>query len=229
MSEPHFRQRLRGYDRAQVDAFVERTANRFAAVQTAAVPDDAVKETIDRVTEETNTVLQEAYAIAREVTARAEHDAAALTRESQQEAERLSAGARQEAEALIVSSRQDAAEVRRAAESQAAEVRRAAESQAAATVRDGKTQAEALRAEIKSLEHERNKLFGEIEDFSRRLHAVVSQADERPGAAPRTTGDGVETARAVPAMPAQRFGRDEPATAEIPAAVVARERPDAGR
>ena len=223
MSEPHFRQRLWGYDRAQVDAFVERTASRFSALQTAAVPEGAIKETIDRVTDETNGVLQQAYEIAREVTARAERDAEALTRDSQQEAQELTARARQEAEALMTRVQEEAGERRRAAEVEAS-----------ATVRDAEAQASALDREITALEQERDDLLGEIEGISQRLHALVSHAaDERSAPARPTADDTVETARAVAATPPAlaRSGQTRPVgtdggeeqrTSEMPAAVVMR-------
>ncbi len=235
VSEPHFRQRVWGYDRAQVDAFVERTASRFSALQTAGAPDSAVRETIDRVTDETNGILQRAYEIAREVTTRAERDAEVLTRASQEEAQELTAGARQEAEALTSRAQQEAAEQRRAAEADAA-----------AIVRDAEARANRLDAEIAALEQERDNLLDEIEGISQRLHAVVSHAaEERPVPDRPAPDDTVETARAVAATPAALarsvaarpsrtdadahgvgVGVEEQRTSEMPAAVVMRDDSD---
>ena len=220
VSEPHFRQRLWGYDRVQVDAFVERTASRFSALQTASVPDSAVKEKIDRVTDETNGVLQRAYEIAREVTARAERDAEVLTRSSQEEAQQLTARAQQEADALTARSQQEAAQRREAAESEAASI-----------VRDAEARANALDAEITALEQERDNLLDEIEGISQRLHAVVSHAADERAVPPRPApADTVGTARAVAATPAGLAGSvaarptetdraEERRTSEMPAAV----------
>lgn len=214
MSEPHFRQRPWGYDRAQVDAFVERTASRLDAIRETALSDAAARETIDRVTEETNGVLQRAYEIAGEVTARAERDAQQLTLRSQEEAAQVTAQARAEAEALTARSQEEAAQRRREAEAEAA-----------ALLRDAEAQASTLDAEIESLTQERQRLLADVERISQRLHALVSQAD-RPPRAPDAVTDEVATARAVAAVPARPLGGQEPATAELPRAVAARERPN---
>ena len=238
MSESLFRQRPWGYDRAQVDAFVERTASRFSALQTAAVPDEAIRDTIDRITNETNGVLQRAYEIAGEVTARAERDAEALTAASQQEAQELTARARQEAQDLAARAQQEAQELTARTQQETAEQRRVAEEQAASIVRGAEARVGSLDAEIGGLERERDELLGRIEAISQRLHALVSEAGDERSAVDRPASDEtVETARAVAATPGRltrppvtrpaggdRGDRtEEQRTTEMPAAVVARD------
>lgn len=97
MPEPHFHLRPVGYDRREVDAFVERTAERLDAALEARTPDGAVKKALERVGEETSAVLQRAHQIAEEITARSR--AAADDRRLQ--AEQEAAAIQQDAEARV--------------------------------------------------------------------------------------------------------------------------------
>ncbi|MBA2644409.1 MAG: hypothetical protein H0U80_03075, partial [Solirubrobacterales bacterium] len=67
MPEPSFHTRPWGYDRREVDAFVERTARRLDDALAARSPDAAVREALDRLGDETSSVLQRAHQIADEV------------------------------------------------------------------------------------------------------------------------------------------------------------------
>lgn len=97
MPEPHFHLRPWGYDRREVDAFVERTAERLDAALEARTPDGAVKQALDRVGEETSAVLQRAHQIAEDITARSR--AAADDRRLQ--AEQEAAAIQQDAKARV--------------------------------------------------------------------------------------------------------------------------------
>lgn len=86
MPEPHFHLRPWGYDRREVDAFVERTAERLDVALAARTPDGAVKQALDRLGEETSSVLQRAHQIADEVTARSRAAADDRRMQAEQEA-----------------------------------------------------------------------------------------------------------------------------------------------
>lgn len=85
-SGPIFHQRPWGYDRAQVDSFVERTARRIEEAEMARTPDGAVKRALDSLGAETSAVLQRAHEIADEITSRSRADADARTERAEEEA-----------------------------------------------------------------------------------------------------------------------------------------------
>ena len=97
MPEPHFHLRPWGYDRREVDAFVERTAERLDAALAARTPDGAVKQALERVGEETSAVLQRAHQIAEEITARSR----AAADDRRLRAEQEAAAIQQAAEARV--------------------------------------------------------------------------------------------------------------------------------
>ena len=186
MTEPHFSRRLLGYDRAEVDAFVERTAIRIADAQRAQTPDGAVQEALDRLGEETSAILRHAHAIADELTTRA-----------RQEAEELTARARQEAEELTVRSRQEAAEVTARAQQDAATRLQEAERDAASIRQGAETRVAELDSEIDALWQERQQLLDDIERISEQFHALASGAKERFPAEENATESVDETPGAV--------------------------------
>ena len=186
MTEPHFSRRLLGYDRAEVDAFVERTAIRIADAQRAQTPDGAVQEALDRLGEETSAILRHAHAIADELTTR-----------SRQEAEELTARARQEAEELTVRSRQEAAEVTARAQQDAATRLQEAERDAAGIRQGAETRVAELDSEIDALWQERQQLLDDIERISEQFHALASGAKERFPAEENATESVDETPGAV--------------------------------
>lgn len=100
MPEPSFHTRPLGYDRREVDAFVERTARRLDDALAARSPDAAVREALDRLGEETSSVLQRAHQIADEVTARSQADADEVTARSRAEAEQRRLQAEHEGAAI---------------------------------------------------------------------------------------------------------------------------------
>jgi cell division septum initiation protein DivIVA len=157
VTEPHFSRRLLGYDRAQVDAFVERTAIRLADAQKAHTPDAAVQEALDRLGDETSAILKHAHALADELTTRSRQDAEELTARSQQEAAELTARAQQESAARLQQAEHEAAAIRQGAERRVTE----------------------LDAEIDSLWQERQQLLDDIERISEQFHALASGAKER--------------------------------------------------
>ena len=180
MTEPHFSRRLLGYDRAEVDAFVERTATRLADAQKPYTPDEAVQVALDRLGEETSAILKQAHAIADELTAR-----------SRQEAETVTTRSRQEADALTTRSQQAAAEVTARAQEEAAARLQQAEHEAAEIRQGAEARVTELDAEIDSLWQERQQLLDDIERISEQFHALASGAKER-FPAEETEAEGVE-------------------------------------
>lgn len=97
LPDAHFRPRLWGYDRAAVDAYVERSGTLIADALTHHTPEGAVTAALDRLGEETSAVLQRAHQIADEVAARSQKEA----EQCRQQAEHDAASMRQAAEQRV--------------------------------------------------------------------------------------------------------------------------------
>jgi DivIVA domain-containing protein len=90
---PEFPIVLRGYDRAAVDAYVAKVIELVAELHAVSSPRAAVRRALDRVGEQTATILQEAQKSADELTARSRARADERVQEGEQEAARLVADA----------------------------------------------------------------------------------------------------------------------------------------
>ncbi len=91
---------LMGYDRLQVDAYVERVREHVAANETQHTPEGAVQEALERVGEETSAVLQRANEVGRDITARSQAEADSRLREADTEARAIVAAAETQAREL---------------------------------------------------------------------------------------------------------------------------------
>jgi cell division septum initiation protein DivIVA len=77
---------LRGYDRFAVDAYVERTTQLVAELQSTRSPEAAVRRALERVGEEISGILQRAHDTADEITARSRAEAEERLETARQEA-----------------------------------------------------------------------------------------------------------------------------------------------
>ncbi len=86
---------LRGYDRLAVDAYVKKTSQLVAELQSTRSPEAAIRRALERVGQETSGVLQRAHDTADQITA-----------QSRKEAEERLVRARQEAEQITIDARE---------------------------------------------------------------------------------------------------------------------------
>lgn len=91
--EPEFAIVLRGYERGAVDAYVARMTQLVAELQATRSPQSAVKSALDRVGEETASILQRAHETAEQVSARSRAHAEERLQLAETEAEGIRAGA----------------------------------------------------------------------------------------------------------------------------------------
>jgi hypothetical protein len=84
---------LRGYDRIAVDAYVERTTQLIAELQSTRSPQAAVRRALERVGEEISGILQRAHDTADEITARSRAEAEERLETARREAVELTAEA----------------------------------------------------------------------------------------------------------------------------------------
>jgi DivIVA domain-containing protein len=97
LREASFPLAVRGYDRAAVDAYVERVHRVIAELEISRSPEAAVKNAVAQVSEETRGILDRAHEAAEEITSRSR----ARADDRVQEAEREAAQLRQDAEVHV--------------------------------------------------------------------------------------------------------------------------------
>jgi hypothetical protein len=85
---------LRGYDRLAVDAYVKRTSQLVAELQSTRSPEAAVRRALERVGEEVSGILQRAHEAAAQITAQSRSDAEDRLERARQEAAQMTVDAR---------------------------------------------------------------------------------------------------------------------------------------
>ena len=100
--EPPFPLVLRGYDRRSVDEYLEATSARLAELEALQSPSLAVQEALERVANDTGSILKEAHETAEGVLRRAEEDATAVLTQANEQAERTIASAEARARQLAI-------------------------------------------------------------------------------------------------------------------------------
>ena len=100
--EPPFPLVLRGYDRRSVDEYLEATSARLTELEALQSPSLAVQEALERVANDTGSILKEAHETAEGVLRRAEEDATAVMTQANEQAERTIASAEARARQLAI-------------------------------------------------------------------------------------------------------------------------------
>jgi cell division septum initiation protein DivIVA len=91
--EPPFPLVIRGYDRHAVDDYLEAASARIAELEALQSPSEAVRQALERVANDTGSILKEAHETADGVVARAREEASRTVRDARAEAGGLIAGA----------------------------------------------------------------------------------------------------------------------------------------
>ena len=91
--EPPFPLVIRGYDRRSVDEYLDAATARLAELEAMQSPSLAVQEALERVANDTGSILKEAHETADGVMSRAREEADRLVREAREEADRTIASA----------------------------------------------------------------------------------------------------------------------------------------
>jgi DivIVA domain-containing protein len=203
---------VRGYDRHAVDAYVKNVNRVIAELEVSRSPQAAVRHAVERVSEQTKAILQEARESAEKITdtAREEADqimaeakakAADLVVNADANAERVKAESQQlladseaKADRILAKAKEESAEHRRQAEEELAELH----NQAEARMRD-------LQADTDAVWKERDGLLDEIEGMAGRLQEAARQAATRVPSpetdeAEPAAGDSAATVVTLPAQ-----------------------------
>jgi DivIVA domain-containing protein len=199
-----FHSGVRGYDRRQVDRYVQRVNRVIAELEMASSPQSAVRHALDRVGEQTSGILHHARETADEIVrtaraeaedtvARAKDEASDITADARAEADKIAA----EAEAAVGRANTEAGEIVANATKQAEAIllradsqiveRRAREEQRLEEIRlAAEEEMKRVRAEIDALATRRSLALDEVGALSRRLQELVAsnrpEEEDEPGA-----------------------------------------------
>ena len=196
---------MRGYDRAAVEAYVQRVNRVIAELEVSRSPQAAIRHALDRVGEQTVAILREARESAERIAAAARDDADQTIQEAKAEAADLvvnaSADAEQEraaAKQTLVDTQTEANELVSQARAEAdgilADARAEAERRQQQTddeIEARQANAEARLRELESDAHavsaERDALVEQLHSIGSRLHEVASSAGAQAPTRPDTT------------------------------------------
>jgi DivIVA domain-containing protein len=170
---------VRGYDRREVDAYVERVNRVIAELEISRSPQAAVKHALDRVGEQTSGVLQRAREVAEELTSTALAEAEHATRSARLESEEMIENARMQAHQLRGQSKEEAEEIIARARAEAAASLKRAEEQVR-TLQDGaEARLRALEADIQASAEARRKVLDELRLTAAELDEFATGAINR--------------------------------------------------
>jgi DivIVA domain-containing protein len=200
--DPTFSFAMRGYDRHDVDRYVEQVNRLIAELQVSGSPRSAVRHALERVGEQTSGILQRARETAEEIIASARQEAEETTQRAKAEAGDIleDAGQRMGQESARASAA--AEEIVAAARTRADETLRQAAEQAEQTLAGARADAEAQRlrarqeidkaheqalARMAALESDiarvadaRRTALAGVEQIAARLAQVLADAAEQP-------------------------------------------------
>jgi DivIVA domain-containing protein len=166
---------VRGYDRREVDAYVERVNRVIAELEVSRSPQSAVKHALDRVGEQTSGVLQRAREVAEQLTATALAEADHATRRAKVEAEEAVESAQMHAHQLRGQSKEEADEILARASAQAAERVKRGEDRLRKLQDEAEQRLRALRAEIDAATDARHRLLEELRHTAARLDEFAQE------------------------------------------------------
>jgi DivIVA domain-containing protein len=165
----------RGYDRAQVDQYVERVSTIIVELEAMRSPDAVIERALADVGEETSAILRRARPAAEEIVAEAEtraresaEAAEAQAGQIREQADRYSAQIRAEAETVLAQARTQAEQI---SDEAAADARRKREEA------DGYH--ERVNAHIEQLAQERQQLIEDLRKLADNFHRTADRALEQ--------------------------------------------------
>src|SRR5947209_17164412 len=106
---------LRGYDRDQVDRYVEKMSRLITELEMSSSPEAAVRHALDEVSDETREILQRAHQTAEEITARSRAKADDRLQTAERESQELREAAERQAADMREAARDEASRVRETA------------------------------------------------------------------------------------------------------------------
>jgi DivIVA domain-containing protein len=176
----------RGYDRGAVDAYVERVNRLIAELEVNRSPQAAVRHALERVGEQTSSLLQRARETAEEITASARQEADELSARAKAEAADLvvnaraeADGSRAEAEELVAKAGTKADEILARSKAEAEKILTRARSEAEALQEEAEARIRELQADTETIWEKRRELLHDMQRNAARLEEQASAAVAR--------------------------------------------------
>jgi len=214
---------VRGYDRRAVEVYVQRVNRVIAELEVTRSPQAAVRHAVDRVSEQTKGILQQARESAEQITDAAREEAGQIIGSAKTEAAELVVGASTEADRLGAEAQQvhadaqtKAGEIVARANAEADECRRRAEEEIAALREEAQTRMRELQADTEAVWRNRQELLGDIDGMATRLQEAAAAAAARfapEETAPPVEPEGEPTLVVAPDEPAEEGSTTSPARA----------------
>ncbi len=165
----------RGYDRPEVDQYVERVSRIVVELEAMRSPDAVIERALADVGEETSSILRRARKAAEEIIADAEQHASARAAQveaeaaqAREEADRYSARVRAEGDGVLSEAR---AEAQQSSEQAEADARRRRE--------DADRYQAQVNAHIEQLARERHRLIEDLRKLADQFHRTADRALEQ--------------------------------------------------
>jgi DivIVA domain-containing protein len=176
----------RGYDRAEVDQFVERVSRIVVELEAMRSPDAVIERALADVGEETSAILRRARKAAEEIIADAEAHARdrnsqveVNAREQREEADRYSARVRADAEKVLQDARSEAEEIVSQARADADRSRADATAETTRLRGDADRYRAEVSAHIEQLAQERHRLIEDLRKLADQFHRTADRALEQ--------------------------------------------------
>ena len=176
----------RGYDRAEVDQYVERVSRIVVELEAMRSPDAVIERALADVGEETSAILRRARKAAEEIIADAEahvrdrnDEAEAQAREQREDADRYSARIKAEGEDVLEKARSEADQILGQARSEAKGLRDDATTEATRTRTDAERYQGQVSAHIEQLAQERHRLIEDLRKLADQFHRTADRALEQ--------------------------------------------------
>jgi DivIVA domain-containing protein len=165
----------RGYDRGEVDQYVERVSRIVVELEAMRSPDAVIERALTDVGEETSSILRRARKAAEEIIAEATDHASARTAQAEaqasqlrEDADRYGAGVRAEAEEVLAEARDHAQQTAKLA---AADAKRRRE--------EADRYQSQVSAHIEQLAAERHRLIDDLRKLADQFHRTADRALEQ--------------------------------------------------
>ncbi|HKH13257.1 MAG TPA: DivIVA domain-containing protein [Solirubrobacterales bacterium] len=144
---------LRGYDRDEVDRYMNRVNQILAELQITAAPESAIAHALEKVSWETRSVI----------------------REARQEAEEITRHSRSRADDRIQEATKEARKLREVGEREARQLREAAAQEAHGTRAAAESSIRGLEADVQTMIEKRDRAIEELVELSRSLDGLLQR------------------------------------------------------
>jgi len=165
----------RGYDRAEVDEYVERVSRIVVELEAMRSPDAVIERTLADVGEETSAILRRARKAAEQIVAEADSQA----RERAAQAEAQAKQVRDEADRYGARAKAEGDQALAEARSQAERISAETAADAKRTREDADRYHDQVNSHIEQLAHERHRLIEDLRKLADQFHRTADRAVEQ--------------------------------------------------